>query len=61
MNTNFKIQRAFNTHKESTLDNVYVPKVKSTVNVTPSSFNEIAENIREQLKPKSIKQLEIWS
>jgi len=57
MNTNFKIQRAFNTHKESTLDNVYVPKVKSTVNVSPGSFNEIAENIREQLKPKSIKQL----
>ena len=59
MNTNFKIQRAFNTHKESTLDNVYVPKVKSTVNVKPSTFNEIAENIREQLKPKSIKQLKV--
>jgi len=57
MNTNFKIEKAFNTHKQSTLDNVYVPKVKSTVNVSPGSFNEIAKNIREQLKPKSIKQL----
>jgi len=60
MNTNLEIEKAFNTHQTSTFDNVYVPKVKSTVHVKPSTFNEIAENIREQLKPKSIKQLKVW-
>lgn len=57
MNTNFKIQRAFNTHKKSTIENVYVPKIKSTVNVSPGTFNEIAKNIAKQLKPKTLKQL----
>jgi len=59
MNTNLEIERAFNTHQVNGFDNVYIPRVKSTVNVTPSSFNEIADNIREQLKPKSIKQLKV--
>lgn len=58
MNTNLKIEEAFNTHKESEVENVFVPKIQSTVHAIPSTFNEIAENIREQLKPK---QLEIWS
>ena len=59
MNTNLEIERAFNTHQVNGFDKVKIPRVKSTVNVTPSSFNEIADNIREQLKPKSIKQLKV--
>lgn len=60
MNVNIEIERAFNTHKESTLENVYVPRVRSTVHVNPSTFNEIAENIANQLKPKTLKQLKLW-
>ena len=60
MNVNIEIERAFNTHEVIAVDNVYKPKVQSTIHVKPSTFNEIAENIREQLKPKSIKQLKKW-
>ena len=59
MNVNIEIERAFNTHQKSTLDNVYVPRVRSTVNASPSTFNEIAENIANQLKPKTLKQLKV--
>ena len=60
MNVNIEIEKAFNTHQKSTLENVYVPRVKSTVHVKPSTFNEIAENIANQLKPKTLKQLKVW-
>ncbi len=58
MNILDKIEKAFNKHKVEEVENVYKPRVQSSVIPEPSTFNEIAENIREQLKPK---QLEIWN
>ena len=58
MNILTKIEEAFNKHKVEDVENMYIPKIQSSVIPEPSTFNEIAENIKEQLKPK---QLEIWN
>ena len=61
MNILEKIEQAFNNHQIQEIENVYIPKnkisnikIQKSVIPTPSTFNEIAENIREQLKPIKI-------
>jgi len=58
MNILEKIEQAFNKHQVQDIENVYIPKnkisnikIQKSVIPDPSTFNEIAENIREQLKP----------
>tara|TARA_R110000765_G_scaffold66503_1_gene128817 strand:- start:388 stop:552 length:165 start_codon:yes stop_codon:yes gene_type:complete len=51
MNILQKIEQAFNKHQVKEVENVYIPKIQKSVIPKHSSFNEIAENIREQLKP----------
>lgn len=50
MNILQKIEEAFNKHKTQEVENIYIPKIQKSVIPKPSSFNEIAENIRQQLK-----------
>ena len=52
MNILQKIEEAFNKHKTQEVENIYIPRIQKSVIPKASSFNEIAENIREQLKPK---------
>tara|TARA_R110001632_G_scaffold203943_3_gene327346 strand:- start:65 stop:238 length:174 start_codon:yes stop_codon:yes gene_type:complete len=52
MNILQKIEDAFNKHKIQEVENIYIPRIQKSVIPKPSSFNEIAENIRKQLKPK---------
>lgn len=59
MNVLKKIEAAFNKHEKTEEENVYIPKIKSSVIPEPSTFNEIAENIHKQLRLKTIKQLEL--
>ena len=61
MNILQKIEEAFNKHQVQDIENLYIPKnklsnikIQKSVIPTPSTFNEIAENIREQLKPIKI-------
>tara|TARA_R110001583_G_scaffold87009_6_gene227001 strand:- start:4074 stop:4238 length:165 start_codon:yes stop_codon:yes gene_type:complete len=54
MNILKKIEEAFNKHKIEEVENIYIPKIQKSVIPKPSTFNEIAENIREQLKPVKI-------
>tara|TARA_R110002124_G_scaffold187700_1_gene354960 strand:+ start:2192 stop:2392 length:201 start_codon:yes stop_codon:yes gene_type:complete len=51
MNILQKIEKAFNKHQVQEVENVYIPKIQKSVIPNASTFNEIAENIREQLKP----------
>ena len=51
MNILQKIEKAFNKHQVQEVENVYIPKIQKSVIPDASTFNEIAENIREQLKP----------
>tara|TARA_R110000824_G_scaffold372616_1_gene562791 strand:+ start:229 stop:393 length:165 start_codon:yes stop_codon:yes gene_type:complete len=51
MNILQKIEQAFNKHQVKEIENVYIPKIQKSVIPDASTFNEIAENIREQLKP----------
>ena len=51
MNILQKIEQAFNKHQVKEIENVYIPKIQKSVIPNASTFNEIAENIREQLKP----------
>ena len=51
MNILQKIEQAFNKHQVQEVENVYIPKIQKSVIPDASTFNEIAENIREQLKP----------
>ena len=51
MNILQKIEQAFNKHQVQDIENVYIPKIQKSVIPDASTFNEIAENIREQLKP----------
>jgi hypothetical protein len=52
-----KIKEAFNTHKCEEVENVYTPKVQSTVNCGGLSYNETFKHIHEQLKPKPLYEL----
>ena len=51
MNILQKIEKAFNKHQVQEVENVYIPKIQKSVIPDASTFNEIADNIREQLKP----------
>ena len=51
MNILQKIEKAFNKHQIQEIENVYIPKIQKSIIPDASTFNEIAENIREQLKP----------
>ena len=51
MNILQKIEKAFNKHQVQEVENVYIPKIQKSVIPNASTFNEIADNIREQLKP----------
>ena len=55
MNILKKIEEAFNKHEVIEQENVYIPKVQSSVIPDPSTFNEISENIIKQLRLKTIK------
>ena len=57
MNILKKIENAFNKHKVEEIENVYIPKIQSTVNSDPKSFNEVFENVKNELQPK---QLDLW-
>jgi len=52
MNTNQKIQNAFNQRGSKEVENVYIPKVKSTTRNKIHGFNEISKNIKQQLLKK---------
>ena len=52
-----KIQAAFNTHEVEEIENVYKPKIQSTVNCVGLSYNETFKHIHDQLKPKPLNEL----